>query len=194
MRLAFGGWILDTDARQLLQGAAPVSLSPKAFDLLVYLIEQPAERAVEGRAARPAVARGLRVRHEPGRPCRRDSAGARRRRANAALRSNRAAVWVRVRRNRGVGAGFVGDPERVAQRADPERVGLHKRVGPLAGAWQASDPARRRGEHPGPRGGRRSARIEEHLAAPRADHHRRAERVSRGSRQQERHIPSRPFR
>lgn len=39
MRLAFGGWILDTDARQLLQGAAPVSLSPKALDLLAYLID-----------------------------------------------------------------------------------------------------------------------------------------------------------
>ena len=126
MRLAFGGWILDTDARQLLQGAAPVSLSPKALDLLVVPDRQPAERAVEGSAPRPAVVRGLRVRHEPGRPCRRDSACARRRRANAALRSNRAAVWVRVRRNSGVGAGFAGGPERVARHADPERVGLRK--------------------------------------------------------------------
>jgi DNA-binding winged helix-turn-helix (wHTH) protein len=39
MRLAFGGWILDTDARQLLQGAEPASLSPKALDLLACLIE-----------------------------------------------------------------------------------------------------------------------------------------------------------
>src|SRR5688572_10795517 len=39
MRLAFGGWILDTDARQLLQGATPVPLSPKALDLLAYLID-----------------------------------------------------------------------------------------------------------------------------------------------------------
>jgi DNA-binding winged helix-turn-helix (wHTH) protein len=39
MRLAFGGWILDTDARQLLRGAEPVPLSPKALDLLAYLID-----------------------------------------------------------------------------------------------------------------------------------------------------------
>ena len=39
MRLAFGRWILDTDARQLLHGAAPVPLSPKAFNLLVCLVE-----------------------------------------------------------------------------------------------------------------------------------------------------------
>ena len=39
MRLAFGGWILDTDARQLLRGAEPVPLSPKALDLLSYLID-----------------------------------------------------------------------------------------------------------------------------------------------------------
>lgn len=39
MRLAFGGWILDTDARQLLQGAEPAPLSPKALDLLACLID-----------------------------------------------------------------------------------------------------------------------------------------------------------
>jgi DNA-binding winged helix-turn-helix (wHTH) protein len=39
MKLAFGGWILDTDARQLLRGAEPVPLSPKALDLLAYLID-----------------------------------------------------------------------------------------------------------------------------------------------------------
>jgi DNA-binding winged helix-turn-helix (wHTH) protein len=39
MRVTFGDVMLDTDARQLLRGAAPVSLSPKAFDLLAYLIE-----------------------------------------------------------------------------------------------------------------------------------------------------------
>ncbi len=39
MRLAFGGWTLDTDARQLLRGTVPVPLSPKALDLLAYLIE-----------------------------------------------------------------------------------------------------------------------------------------------------------
>jgi DNA-binding winged helix-turn-helix (wHTH) protein len=39
MRLAFGGLIVDTDARQLLQGSEPVPLSPKALDLLAYLIE-----------------------------------------------------------------------------------------------------------------------------------------------------------
>jgi DNA-binding winged helix-turn-helix (wHTH) protein len=39
MKVTFGGVLLDTDARQLLRGAEPVSLPPKAFDLLVYLIE-----------------------------------------------------------------------------------------------------------------------------------------------------------
>ena len=39
MKVTFGGVMLDTDARQLLRGAEPVALSPKAFDLLAYLIE-----------------------------------------------------------------------------------------------------------------------------------------------------------
>ena len=39
MRLTFGGVMLDTEARLLLRATAPVPLSPKAFDLLVYLIE-----------------------------------------------------------------------------------------------------------------------------------------------------------
>jgi DNA-binding winged helix-turn-helix (wHTH) protein len=39
MRVTFGGVLLDTGARQMLRGADPVSLPPKAFDLLAYLIE-----------------------------------------------------------------------------------------------------------------------------------------------------------
>jgi DNA-binding winged helix-turn-helix (wHTH) protein len=39
MRVTFGGVLLDTDTRQLVRGTAPVPLPPKAFDLLVYLIE-----------------------------------------------------------------------------------------------------------------------------------------------------------
>ena len=39
MRVTFGGVLLDTDARQLLRGTEPVALPPKAFDLLVCLIE-----------------------------------------------------------------------------------------------------------------------------------------------------------
>ena len=39
MRLTFGGIVLDTDARQVLRGAEPVALSPKAFDLLACLVE-----------------------------------------------------------------------------------------------------------------------------------------------------------
>jgi DNA-binding winged helix-turn-helix (wHTH) protein len=39
MRVIFGGVVLDTNARQLLRGAELVPLSPKAFDLLAYLIE-----------------------------------------------------------------------------------------------------------------------------------------------------------
>lgn len=39
MKVTFGGMLLDTETRQLLRGEAPISLPPKAFDLLVYLIE-----------------------------------------------------------------------------------------------------------------------------------------------------------
>jgi DNA-binding winged helix-turn-helix (wHTH) protein len=39
MRLTFGSWELDTDRRLLTHDGAPVSLSPKAFDLLVALAE-----------------------------------------------------------------------------------------------------------------------------------------------------------
>jgi DNA-binding winged helix-turn-helix (wHTH) protein len=37
MRLRFGSWLVDTDRRLLTHDDAPVSLSPKAFDLLVVL-------------------------------------------------------------------------------------------------------------------------------------------------------------
>ena len=40
MRFSFGTWTLDTDRRLLLNGSDPVSLSPKAFDLLKLLAEQ----------------------------------------------------------------------------------------------------------------------------------------------------------
>jgi DNA-binding winged helix-turn-helix (wHTH) protein len=39
MRIAFGGLVLDSGTRQLLQGADPVPLSPKAFDLLGLLVD-----------------------------------------------------------------------------------------------------------------------------------------------------------
>ena len=39
MRLAFGGVVLDTDTRQVLNPTGAVPLSPKAFDLLAYLVE-----------------------------------------------------------------------------------------------------------------------------------------------------------
>ncbi len=39
MRLRFDVWTLDADRRVLLRGADPVSLSPKAFDLLKLLAE-----------------------------------------------------------------------------------------------------------------------------------------------------------
>jgi DNA-binding winged helix-turn-helix (wHTH) protein len=39
MRLTFGSWQVDTDRRLLTHGGAPVSLSPKAFDLLVVLAQ-----------------------------------------------------------------------------------------------------------------------------------------------------------
>jgi DNA-binding winged helix-turn-helix (wHTH) protein len=39
MRLTFASWEVDTDRRLLTHGGAPVSLSPKAFDLLVVLAQ-----------------------------------------------------------------------------------------------------------------------------------------------------------
>jgi DNA-binding winged helix-turn-helix (wHTH) protein len=39
MRLKFGPWEVDTDRRLLTHGGAPASLSPKAFDLLVVLVQ-----------------------------------------------------------------------------------------------------------------------------------------------------------
>ena len=42
MRLSFGSWTLDGDRRLLERDGAPVSLSPKAFDLLKLLAEHHA--------------------------------------------------------------------------------------------------------------------------------------------------------
>lgn len=39
MRFTFDAWTLDADRRVLLRGTEPVSLSPKAFDLLKLLVE-----------------------------------------------------------------------------------------------------------------------------------------------------------
>lgn len=39
MRAQFGPFVLDTETRQLLHGAAALHLSPKAFDLLCLLVE-----------------------------------------------------------------------------------------------------------------------------------------------------------
>jgi DNA-binding winged helix-turn-helix (wHTH) protein len=39
LRFSFDAWTLDADRRQLLHGGDPVSLSPKAFDLLRLLAE-----------------------------------------------------------------------------------------------------------------------------------------------------------
>jgi DNA-binding winged helix-turn-helix (wHTH) protein len=36
----FGGWRLDPEARQLFRGTEPVHISPKAFDLLNFLVER----------------------------------------------------------------------------------------------------------------------------------------------------------
>src|SRR5262245_26203766 len=38
MRVRFGEFVLDPDTRELLRGDAPVTLSPKAFDLLTILV------------------------------------------------------------------------------------------------------------------------------------------------------------
>lgn len=40
MRVEFDGWLFDRDRRQLLRGEEPVHLSPKAFDLLGFLLER----------------------------------------------------------------------------------------------------------------------------------------------------------
>jgi DNA-binding winged helix-turn-helix (wHTH) protein len=38
MRVSFGTFVLDSETRELLRGAAPVPLSPKAFELLCLLV------------------------------------------------------------------------------------------------------------------------------------------------------------
>jgi DNA-binding winged helix-turn-helix (wHTH) protein len=40
LRVTFGAFTLDARTRQLLRGNSPVHLSPKAFDLLVLLVQQ----------------------------------------------------------------------------------------------------------------------------------------------------------
>ena len=45
----FGRFLLDPAKRILLRGDAAITLPPKAFDVIVYLLEQR-ERAVEGSA------------------------------------------------------------------------------------------------------------------------------------------------
>ena len=40
MRVRFGVFVLDVDARQLTRAGEPLHLSPKAFDLLTMLVEQ----------------------------------------------------------------------------------------------------------------------------------------------------------
>src|SRR2546425_930687 len=52
MRVPFGPFTLDVDARQLTRAGEPLHLSPKAFDLLTILIEE-----------RPAVVEKASLRH-----------------------------------------------------------------------------------------------------------------------------------
>jgi DNA-binding winged helix-turn-helix (wHTH) protein len=51
MKVRFGAFTIDTGARQLTRGRAPVHLSPKAFDLLALLVERRPE-AVDKAAIR----------------------------------------------------------------------------------------------------------------------------------------------
>ena len=41
MRVRFGDCVLDTETRVLSRGAEPVHLSPKGFELLRLLLEEP---------------------------------------------------------------------------------------------------------------------------------------------------------
>jgi DNA-binding winged helix-turn-helix (wHTH) protein len=38
LRYLFENCVLDTDKRELLRGANPISITPQVFDLLVYLV------------------------------------------------------------------------------------------------------------------------------------------------------------
>lgn len=60
MRFAFGEFLLDTEARTLERSGRRVPIAPKAFDLLVYLIEQR-ERVVSPEEALDALWRGVSV-------------------------------------------------------------------------------------------------------------------------------------
>ena len=85
MRVRFLEWTFDAESRQLIGGAGPVHISPKAFDLLAALLLRPPPCPFQGRAQGPALARHRSGRHQPARPRQRGAAGPRRRRAAAAL-------------------------------------------------------------------------------------------------------------
>jgi DNA-binding winged helix-turn-helix (wHTH) protein len=60
MRFAFGEFLLDTEARTLERSGRRVPIEPKAFDLLVYLIEHR-ERVVSPEEALDVLWRGVSV-------------------------------------------------------------------------------------------------------------------------------------
>ena len=165
MRLTFGGVILDTDARQLLRGAEPVSLSPKAFDLLVCLVENRPS-ALSKDVLHDRLWPGLFVSDT-------NLAGLVAEIRRALGDDARTPRFVRTVQR--FGYAFAGTVESEGFSATLKgRPTWSPATRLLAGARNASDPPRRRREHPGTRPERRSARLEQHLAPPRADHRRGA--------------------
>ena len=190
MRLAFGGWILDTDARQLLQGAAPVQLSPKAFDLLVCLVEnRPSALSKDVLHDRSGPASSSPTQTWRVSSPRFDGRSATMRGRRASF--ERCSVLVtrlpaQSSPPRDSSATLKGSPYVATLKGPPDREGAGWR------AERARSPRRRR-EHSGTRRERRSARLEQHLAPPRENHRRRRERLPRGSGKQERHVPQGAF-
>ncbi len=78
-RWTFGDFVLNLDTRELARAGTPVSLSPKAFQLLGYPGRKPAQGAFQDRAAGPPLARHLRGGEKPHESGERNPRGARRR-------------------------------------------------------------------------------------------------------------------
>ena len=90
----FGRFVLDYGTRQLLLESDEIHLSPKAFELLAILIDEPTARGVEGRAAGATLAVDVRRGDQPGGAGCRDSTRSGRLRDAAGVSADGVSVWV----------------------------------------------------------------------------------------------------
>jgi DNA-binding winged helix-turn-helix (wHTH) protein len=178
MRTAFGRLVLDTDTRQLLEGATPVPLSPKAFDLLALRIDNR-PRALSKDELHEQLWRGTHVADA-------NLAGLVAEIRRAVGDDARSARFVRTVQRFGYAlSGAANAYDRAMDRAGPAQWSFWlvdgKRQIPLAegenvlGRDPSQAPSRRRASH----GGMCASRS----ASP---------RISRRAQQQERHLPAWP--